>query len=310
VTDAKRKARRRRSLFGEPNACVTRGVAGRVAILHDDPVTVLLTVLLALGMLPLTIRQIYYRLVARYAFPKTEKAYKNVLVEHLNTARRAKWIDAIRDDGFTVERPYFFQSVDDFLEIVREDAARLQLDRQAGQPRRLALWCEAGGMVPQLARVARPFGIEVCSSGGFDSLTAKHGVAKQWITANEPMTVLHIGDYDPSGVHCYSALAEDVIAFADNAFADVAFERVAITREQAKFYDLPSAPPKDSDKRSSDDIETWQAEALDPAVLAQIVRTAIEAQLDREAFDRVLEDEKDARRRLLSRLGGNSSERQ
>jgi hypothetical protein len=261
-------------------------------------------------MLPLTIRQIYYRLVARYAFPKTEKAYKNVLVEHLNTARRAKWIDAIRDDGFTVERPYFFQSVDDFLEIVREDAARLQLDRQAGQPRRLALWCEAGGMVPQLARVARPFGIEVCSSGGFDSLTAKHGVAKQWITANEPMTVLHIGDYDPSGVHCYSALAEDVIAFADNAFADVAFERVAITREQAKFYDLPSAPPKDSDKRSSDDIETWQAEALDPAVLAQIVRTAIEAQLDREAFDRVLEDEKDARRRLLSRLGGNSSERQ
>jgi hypothetical protein len=29
-------------------------------------------------------------------------------------------------------------------------------------------------MVPQLARVAGPFGIQVCSSGGFDSLTDKH----------------------------------------------------------------------------------------------------------------------------------------
>src|SRR5262245_7258614 len=48
----------------------------------------------------LTIRQIFYRLVGKYAFEKTEQAY-NRLCEHLNRARRARLIgmDAIRDDG-------------------------------------------------------------------------------------------------------------------------------------------------------------------------------------------------------------------
>ena len=120
------------------------------------------------------------------------------------------------------------------------------------------------------------------------------------------MTVLHIGDYDPSGVHCYSALAEDVIAFVEDEGADVDFVRVAITREQALRYELPSAPPKETDNRSFDDTETWQAEALDPATLADIVRTTIEGRLDRVAFNRVLKEEEKARSELKSRLGGET----
>src|SRR5262249_29622798 len=52
--------------------------------------------------LPLTLRQVFYRLVGAYAFEKTEKAYAR-LGEALNKARRARFIDmdAIRDDGFT-----------------------------------------------------------------------------------------------------------------------------------------------------------------------------------------------------------------
>src|SRR5262245_41958705 len=47
----------------------------------------------------LTIRQIFYRLVGKYQFEKTEKAY-NRLIEYLNRARRAGLIDfdSIRDD--------------------------------------------------------------------------------------------------------------------------------------------------------------------------------------------------------------------
>ena len=89
----------------------------------------------------------------------------------MNKARRAKVIDmdAVRDDGFTSEIPNFFGSADHFLDAVRGSARLLRLDRQAGQTRRLALWCEASGMVPQLQRIADPFGIGVYSSGGFDS---------------------------------------------------------------------------------------------------------------------------------------------
>jgi len=50
-----------------------------------------------------------------------------------------------------------------------------------------AEWCEASGMVPQLQRIADPFGIGVYSSGGFDSVTAKHQIARLWTGA--PVTV-------------------------------------------------------------------------------------------------------------------------
>ena len=50
--------------------------------------------------LPLTIRQIFYRLVGAHGYSKTETAYDR-LGEMLNRARRAGFVrfDAIRDDG-------------------------------------------------------------------------------------------------------------------------------------------------------------------------------------------------------------------
>jgi hypothetical protein len=52
--------------------------------------------------LPLTGRQIFYRMVAAYSYPKTENAANN-LGEHLTRARRAEMIpfEHIRDDGIS-----------------------------------------------------------------------------------------------------------------------------------------------------------------------------------------------------------------
>ena len=168
--------------------------------------------------LPLTIRQIYYRLVAEYDFPKTTAAYDN-LVALLTKARRAGWyvatdrgryqgllFDCIRDDKATAVEPFFYNDADAFFVRVRGWAENLQLDRQSGQPRRLALWCEANGMVPQLEHIADPFGIAVYSGGGFDSITEKRGQAIKWAEAEEPITLLHLGDMDPSGVHMFEVL--------------------------------------------------------------------------------------------------------
>jgi hypothetical protein len=152
-------------------------------------------------------------------------------------------------------------------------------------------------MVPQLARIAEPFGIEVCSSGGFDSLTDKHRIGRLW--AGSVVTVFHIGDHDPSGVHVFSSLAE---AFAADYGGDVEFIRLAVTPQQAAFYSLPPAPPKPTDHRRFQGGETWQAEALDPRTLADIVTAAIEGRIDRALYEAVLEEEEDARQHVLSRL--------
>jgi hypothetical protein len=250
---------------------------------------------------PLTLRQIFYRLVGVHGYDKTELAY-NCLGEILNKARRARLVpmDAIRDEGFTSAVPSFFTGADDFVDAVGAAAQNLRLDRQRGQPSRLALWCEASGMVPQLQRVADPFGVAVYSSGGFDSLTDKHRIGEEWA---EPVTVLHFGDHDPSSVHCFGALNEDVAAFAEHYGGRIEFVRLAVTPSQASKYRLPSAPPKATDRRSFDGNETWQIEAIDPRELAAIVRAAIEERLDHEQYAAVLAQELETRQDVLSRLG-------
>jgi hypothetical protein len=256
------------------------------------------------AMLPLTVRQVFYRLVAQRGFEKTERGYSR-LCEVLNRARRARFIDmaAIRDDGFSLTRIDAFTDMADVLDTYRHHAATVELDRQRGQPSRLVVWCEAQGMVPMLERVTVRYGVPVASSGGFDSLTAKHDMAAR-IARAEHTTVLHLGDYDPSGVHMYSSLAEDVSAFARAAGARVSFHRLAVTAEQRDRYSLPTAPPKRTDRRAFADTSTVQCEALPPDLLLQLVEQAITERMDRAAYGAVLEDERRVQGELLAALEG------
>ena len=106
--------------------------------------------------MPLTIRQIFYRLVGRHGYDKTEQAYDN-LGELLTKARRAQRIsmEAIRDDGFVNHHPQCFASAGHFMTAVRKAAESLTLDYQKGQPRRLVVMCEAAGMALPRHRALR-----------------------------------------------------------------------------------------------------------------------------------------------------------
>jgi hypothetical protein len=252
--------------------------------------------------LPLTIRQIFYRLVGAHEYEKTEKAYER-LCEMLNRARRARVIPmaAIRDDGGTVLAPNVWISGEHFLDVVRRQAANLVLDHSAGQETRLVVMCEAAGMAPQLARVANPLGVTVMSGGGFDSLTDKHKFAAELAGHDRPTEVVDIGDHDPSGVSKFLAFLEDVEAFTRDLGGDVTFTRLAVTPEQIRHYRLPTAPPKPTDNRAFHG-QTCQAEALAPDVLANILRTALEQRIDQRLLDRVLRQERRVRRELITRL--------
>jgi hypothetical protein len=252
--------------------------------------------------LPLTLRQIFYRLVGAHGYEKTEQSYAR-LGEHLVRARRARLVpmDAIRDDGGTVITPSMWASAEEFLDAVRIQAGALRLDRTAGQKTRLAVICEAAGMAPQLARVARPYGVPVMSSSGFDSLTEKHNFAAELASHDRPTEVLHIGDHDPSGVSMFAAFLEDVEAFCRDLGGEATFTRLAVTPRQIDRHNLPTAPPKPTDRRAFSG-ETCQAEALAPDVLAGILRDAIEARIDHHALDRVLHREREVQHELSERL--------
>ncbi len=126
------------------------------------------------------------------------------------------------------------------------------------------------------------------SCSGFDSLTAKHDLAR-WCHDNllyqgKSSVVMHLGDHDPSGVSIFESVRDDVHAFLakDVPHKDseqvAEFRRVALTEEMVGYHQLPTAPPKKTDSRSErwESGGTCQLEALPPDMLAQTLETVIE----------------------------------
>jgi hypothetical protein len=244
--------------------------------------------------LPLTVRQIFYRLIGAYGYEKDNKAYKR-LCEYLNRARRARLIgfDDIRDDGVSVLASRFYADPEGFWDEAVRRARSYRRDRQQGQRQYVELWCEAAGMMPQLQRVADEFSVPVYSSGGFVSASAVWEMRTHALAQSRPTVVLHVGDFDPSGASIFSAMTEDAAAFveADRTLAvqRIIPVRLALTGAQIVQHQLPTAPPKESDKRTPNWLKTpeaqlvggtVQAEALPPDVLAAIVREGIEGWFD------------------------------
>lgn len=235
---------------------------------------------------PLTCRQVFYRLVGAYGYDKTETAYGR-LCHHLANARRGKLIpfSAIRDDGVTTMGLDHFEDREDFLRHIREIGEGYTRSKLAGQDLHLEVWCEASGMLPQLANVAEAYSVPVYSSGGFDSLTAKKRLADRICAIEKAAVILHLGDYDPSGLSIFDSVAEDVTAFvtADrpHGLVSVEFERIALTEPQVTAHDLPTAPAKSTDSRSKNWAGgTCQLEALPPDAIAAILKHAIERRID------------------------------
>lgn len=275
--------------------------------------------------LPLTVRQIFYRLVGQYGYDKTERAYAR-LCEYLVRARRAGIVpfDAIRDDGTVEAGGGGYTGEQHFWESVKSAAEHYERDRLRGQPVAIELWCEAAGMVPQLERVAVPYSVPVYSTGGFSSVTVTYEIAQRALDRKRPTAFLHVGDFDPSGESIFDAMTTDALSFLrgdlydrtqneehlyvnrpveDPELPDLRPQRVALTEGQVYEYDLPTAPPKASDTRSRKWVgETCQLEALPPNDLASIVRQAIRAQLDLALYEATVADEGDERARLISRV--------
>ena len=193
--------------------------------------------------LPLTIRQIFYRLVGEFSYEKTENAYER-LAEALGRARRAKLIpfEVIRDDGIVTIRNNYYAGVEEFEDETAIRARKYRRDRQIGQSWYMELWCEAAGMLQQLERVARPFSVAVYSSGGFNSLTGNYEIVRRALSRDGATLILHVGDYDPSGESIFNALSEDVSEFvrADRTVGTqrIFFERVALDEDQIDEHDL------------------------------------------------------------------------
>jgi hypothetical protein len=119
--------------------------------------------------LPLTIRQVFYRLVGK-GHPKTENFYATVQ-EVTSRARRSGRIEfsSIRDDGVSRRggERLTYETPRDYYKIHETISNFYKRSWHDDQPTFVRLLSEASGMVPMLERAVGQYRIGVASSSGF-----------------------------------------------------------------------------------------------------------------------------------------------
>jgi hypothetical protein len=154
-----------------------------------------------------------------------------------------------------------------------------------------------------LRPVLDEYGVGFRPVHGFCSATRVHDVAED--VDGRELIVLYVGDWDPSGL-CMSEhdLPERLDRYDGS---HVVLKRIALVQDQ--LAGLPSFPA--SDKRKDTRYswftrnyghECWELDALDPNVLRDCVRKAIEAEIESEAWERckvVEQAEQDSLRSVL-----------
>ncbi len=302
VTGHQYKATRVRGLAPWSPTDATRQVLGQVDQVIDE----------FRDYLPITVRQVFYRLVGAYGFEKSDQAYKRLL-EYVNRGRRSGMISwySFRDDRFESQGGGGWDNPQQVIDSTIYTAEAYKRDRQDGQPFRTEIWVEAAGMIPQVAKMVRQYSIPVASSGGFNGTGSKHEMAQkiieQWDNEERPTRILHIGDFDPSGVAIVDSLADDINHFIEDSSGHwaedvVQWHRAVVTPEQIERYDLPGAPPNPRDNRSGFEAEAVQAEALSPPQLELEILAAVRDEWDQDIYERLLAEETEERDRLIESL--------
>jgi hypothetical protein len=243
------------------------------------------------AQLPLTNRQVYYRMIGRFGYPKG-KQFERSLYALLDNARRAGKIPFswIRDDGILNCGGFWYADARHFWRNEWRTAMDYKRDVQDEQKVRLEVWCEAAGMIPQLRTITDPYSIPVFSCGGFNSLTAVRQIVDDCLPY-ERNVLLHLGDCDPSGYSIFQAVYEDVSAFLKEDAPGVGFEaeRVALTFDQTEEFNLEADPIETNDSRSKiwrerGITEKVEIEALAPDKVAELLTEAIERHVDEGAL--------------------------
>lgn len=236
--------------------------------------------------LRLTLRQLYYQLVSRAIIPNKQTEYHKLsrLLKEGRMAGMVDW-DAIEDRLRVVERPNSWEKPIDVLSAAARGYAR---PRQEGQKTHIEVWVEKDALSGVLERVTAPFHIPIMVNRGYSSASAMFDAWERFVRTGLPVTILYVGDHDPSGLDMVRDIEARIREFmANDDYPDFDFEVVpiALTSEQITQYNPPPNPAKMKDPRSADYMAehgnmSWEVDALDAIVLHDLLQDAIESRID------------------------------
>jgi len=237
---------------------------------------------------PASVRAVCYRLFVKKLIASMEKPNTNRVSTQLVWARENgeipwKWIV---DD---TRAPDVVASWSSPLEVFEAAARQYRRDYWRDQPERIEVWSEKSTVRGTLAPVLDQYAVTVRVMHGYGSATAIKDAADLSVASDKPLTVLYIGDRDPSGMHMSEIDLPDRI---DRYGGDLKIVRVAIDDQDTRVEsNVPHFMAKDkrNDPRYHWFVENyghncWELDALSPAILRNRLEAEIVLRLDREAW--------------------------
>lgn len=241
----------------------------------------------------LTLRQLYYQMVSRNVFPNNERSYDNLgaLVSDARLAGLIDW-DAIEDRTRHLRG---LSHWNDPAEVVQSAAHSFHYDLWEDQPRRVEVWIEKDALVGVIQKVCNKWDVPFFSCRGYTSQSEMWGAAQRivqrWESDNQPTTIIHLGDHDPSGIDMTRDIDGRLEMFVRGHGAEVPdIKRIALNMSQIKKYNPPPNPAKATDcryegYRAEYGENCWELDALSPSVIANMVDREIQKVVVLELFE-------------------------
>lgn len=259
----------------------------------------------------LTLRQLYYQLVAKAIILNNERSYDNLgaLISDARLAGLVDW-DAIVDRTRNVRGlPHWNTPAD----IIKSTVGQFNLDLWAGQPHRMEVWVEKDALVDITDKACTPYDVKFFSCRGYTSQSEMWGASQRLMRyaedGAERVTILHLGDHDPSGLDMTRDITERLELFCEHdghaGLIDV--QRIALNMDQIRQYNPPPNPAKLTDCRAEKYIaehgsESWELDALNPKVITDLIRKHINDGVENTTLFKEQKELQDAHRAELEQI--------
>ena len=249
----------------------------------------------------LTLRQLYYQLVASDVIPNTVQSY-NRLGSMISKARRAGLIDwaAIVDRVRNLQTRSHWRDVTHAATSIGE---QFHIDMWQGQANYVEVWFEKDALSGIFERAANPLDMPFFACRGYTSDSEMWAAAQRFRARmrSKDCTILHFGDHDPSGIDMTRDIEERLSLFGAN---QVNVKRIALNMPQIEQYNPPPNPAKELDPRfqfyqEQYGDESWELDALNPRILGALVRRETLQLVDVDAWNDRLELRRQGRALML-----------
>ena len=236
----------------------------------------------------LSLRQLYYQFVSRALLPNTEQNYKRLgsIISDARLAGLLDW-DYIKDRGRETTQNSHWNNPGEILDAC---AKQFRVDLWKGQPNHVEVMVEKQALEGVLEPVCKKLDIPFTANKGYSSSSAMYEVAQRLLDKSRSGMDLHIiylGDHDPSGIDMTRDVTDRLSLFVG---IDVEVHRVALNMDQVDEYNPPENPAKLTDSRANAYIarfgdSSWELDALEPSLLAQIVTSQVEELRDDDLYE-------------------------